>query len=233
MKKILPILLLVVALSGCDLGITGNGNVTEKAFPVEAFTTINASGTLDIFIRQDGSHKALVKTDENLMDLVEVYVENDVLYLSTKRNIRKAKAKSVYLSVDNLEALQLAGAISVQNAGQLKVASLNLESSGAAEIDLDLETSNLKAMFSGATEVELKGTAQRVNLEASGASELDWEDFSISELKMHCSGATEANVWVTDKLWLTLSGASDVVYKGKPTIERQKISGPASFKPKS
>jgi len=216
-------------LHGCDIGISGNGKVKEKAWPVEEFNAIKASGALDIIIRQDGNYKAMVKADENLHEYIEVYVRNGTLHLNTTRNIRNARAKEVYLSVGDLEDIDLSGATEVKSVGTLKANKLKLECSGASELDLELEVEDLRSSLSGASQITLKGMAKEVDIQASGASELEWFEFEIEELSLEASGACDAEVFVTKSLKVELSGASELEYKGQPKLEKSAISGASSI----
>jgi hypothetical protein len=87
----------------------------------------------------------------------------------------------------------------------------------------------LRLDISGASEVELMGTATSFSGECSGASELDAYEFVIKHCEIDVSGAADARINVTDMLEVEVSGAASVKYKGSPKL-RSDVSGAGSLR---
>lgn len=81
LAKYLPLSLLVLTLSACNLnidigGVHGDGNVqAESRATPKTFTEIKAANGLDVFITQDDSYSVRVEADENLLELIRTEVE--------------------------------------------------------------------------------------------------------------------------------------------------------------
>lgn len=228
MKKFLSLLVFPFILSSCVIGVSGNGNVEEQSRNVEAFDRIEASGMFELHLVQSEAHRLKVVADENLMDLIETYVEGGVLHIRTKESIREAKELDVYISMPELEKIDLSGAVEIDGKGVFTAKDLRIESSGAAQIDLEIEVEDLDLELSGATEIKLRGSAENVRIEASGASEMELFALRVRKMRVDLSGASELEVNVSEDLQIEASGASDIKYRGGAHVSRQNLSGAAS-----
>lgn len=228
MKNFLSLLLIPLLLSSCGLGVSGNGNVEEQNRKVEAFDRIEAGGMFELHLVQSETHRLKVVADENLIDLIETYVDGGVLHIRSKENIREAKELDIYIAVPELEKIELSGAVEIDGKGVFASKDLRIESSGAAQIDLEIKVEDLELELSGATEIELRGSAENVRIEASGASEIELFELKVRNMRVDLSGASELEINVSDDLQIEASGASDIKYRGGARISRQNLSGAAS-----
>jgi len=211
------------------MGVVGNGKVEEQNRDVDTFNAIHASGMFEIHLREGQSNQIKIVADENLLDLIETEVRNNTLHVRSRENISRAKELDLYISVPELNHLDLSGAVSVKGKGTLHSRNLEIESSGAAEIDLELETTRIRLSLSGASEITMSGRSESVSVDASGASEIKLGELECKTMSLNLSGASEVKAFVTEELEIDASGASDISYRGNPRI-RQDLSGAASLK---
>lgn len=95
---------------------------------------------------------------------------------------------------------------------------------GKAVINVpSLEAINL----TGASRVEVHGLTDELRANISGASKLDADDLWVKNMHLTVSGASKAEVNVTDSLWAQANGASKIEYQGNPSVQ-QSISLGAS-----
>ncbi len=92
MKKLALLLMLTftVVTIGCSCSynaIKGNGNEVTKEINVSDFSKIDASHAFDIEVVVGRNRDVKIETDENLMKYIEVFVENNTLYLQVESNI--------------------------------------------------------------------------------------------------------------------------------------------------
>ena len=98
--------------------------------------------------------------------------------------------------------------------------------SGASEVTGNIAISgDAQFNLSGASRVELEGSANDVIIRASGASNLKLADFSVHNADVSLSGASDATVNLDGRLDADLSGASNLSYIGEPTMGDIDISG--------
>jgi hypothetical protein len=79
--------------------------------------------------------------------------------------------------------------------------------------------------LSGASNLELEGSAKDVTIECSGASNIALPVFPVDNADIRLSGASNAIVNVSNRIDLDLSGASVVEYIGSPRLGNINISG--------
>lgn len=233
MKRILSLLFVTSLLSSCMVGVSGNGHVDEETRKVENFDGIDVGGMFEIHLVQSANYDVKVVADENLMELIETYVEGGVLKISSRENIRKAKELDIYISAPNYNSLDLSGAVTVDNKGSIRSTDLSINSSGASEINMNIDTQKLNLDLSGASEVRLSGIAEYVNISASGASDMEMFELKTKEMKLSLSGASEVDCNVSEDLQIDASGASEINYIGSATISRKDLSGASSINNKN
>ena len=107
--------------------------------------------------------------------------------------------------------------------GVLKICGVN-DHRGKAVISVpSLEAINL----TGASRAEVHGLTDELRANISGASKLDADDLWVKNMHITVSGASKAELNVTDSLWAQANGASKIEYQGNPSVQ-QSISLGAS-----
>jgi hypothetical protein len=87
--------------------------------------------------------------------------------------------------------------------------------------------SEFKTVISGASVVNLRGSASTLDAEITGASVLKGFNFPVVSADIVATGASHGNVTVADDLNAVASGASSVTYRGNPTVTSD-VSGSSS-----
>jgi len=210
-------------------GIKGDGDVVKEKRDVSGFMSLEVSGAFEVFLYQGKTESLTVEADKNLMDIIKTEVKGDKLRIYTDENIKSYTKMNIYLTFEELEMIDISGAVEVSSEDLLIFDELSLEGSGASELDLKMEVASLNADFSGASEINLSGMAKTAIFDLSGASEIDAVDFEVKHCELDVSGASDARLFVTDNLEVNVSGAASVRYKGSPQLSSD-ISGAGSLK---
>ena len=90
----------------------------------------------------------------------------------------------------------------------------SLQSSGHADIDI-----------SGASRIELTGSASNVSLHVTGASHAYLDRFPVQDVNILLSGASHGTIYVNGKMNANISGGSHLSWLGKPTLGDIEITG--------
>jgi hypothetical protein len=165
----------------------------------------------------------------NLLALYTSKVENDTLIIENKQCIRGDNPVKIRVSFDKLERLETSGTGNVRSAGKLSGDSLELATSGAAEIYLDLDVGSLKTGSSGASEMHLTGRAKSHSVDMSGAGELVAPKLEVEDYTIDISGAGNCEINASKNITLDVSGAGDIKLHGHPKILKQTFSGAGSL----
>jgi len=235
MKKVKLTILALVAgfaisgLSSCVFNcIHGSGHQVSEDRKVGEFSRISISGGYKVILKQDSSFSIKITGDDNLMKYIKTNLEGDKLRIYNKKNFCNSGQIVVNIGVKNLEQIKASGAVEVESDGKLVTKDLNIDLSGATKVTLDLNAANVTTSGSGATELNLKGQATSHNIDISGVGHVYALDFIVGSCDIESSGAGHCEVNVLNNLNVHSSGASEVKYKGHPSISNDK-SGASSI----
>ncbi len=213
MKKLTIFLLaifLVTAL-GCSCSfnsIEGNGTTTTKTYDVPEFSKIDASHAFEIDVVVGTTQYVKVRTDENLLEYVRVFVKDETLYLEVKNNANLNGDVKVLISTKSLNEVDLSGACKI-----------NIE---------NIKTDNFRMDVSGACKGVLSGTVENLNLDLSGATKLNTVELIAQNLNIDMSGASKLKVYCENSLTVDGSGASKITVYGNPKTTKTDFSGASS-----
>jgi hypothetical protein len=219
--------------SGCTYafhGIRGNGNVIKQERQISSFTSLEVGGAFKVFLTQGDKEALTVEADENLMDAIKTNVIGNTLKITTSEDISDSKALNIYLTISKLEEMEISGACKLTCESKLNLNDLDLECSGASDVELKLAANDLDLDFSGASQVDMFGSANEVSLDLSGASDLNALELEAEKYTADISGASHASIFVKSELSVDVSGAASLKYKGDPKLVQTDVSGAGSLK---
>lgn len=208
---------------------------SKQQLLLKDFDEINAEGNFTLQIKKDKDFAVWVYGDDQFVNNLEVDITGNKLNIETSKRFmewfRDKKHQSrVEISLPSLTKLNVSGANNSTISG-FDQDELNIEINGASKSELKIDAKTLNIEINGASEVELTGKGKVMVAEINGASSMDAFDFETSDCTLEVNGASSADVYVTDKLDAEASGASNIVYKGFPSVTPD-VSGFSSIKPK-
>jgi hypothetical protein len=209
----------------------GTGNFVKEDRAVSNFSKLDIGGAFKVYLSQGDQEKLTVEADQDeLKEIITEVVGNKLKIYTDSDWGSRLHEMTIYLTFKNLDYIDFSGAVEVKGEGLLNFTDLNMDISGAAEIEMAMKADKFDAEFSGASEIDFSGNCKSGYLELSGASEFDAQDLEFQDLSIEVSGASEAKVWATGTLSIDASGASDIRYKGSPKVTVDE-SGASSVKP--
>lgn len=218
--RYLFILAIALVAYACNLSVVGNGTVASRTVSVGEFDEIEVSGAFEIFIRQSNSCGLEIELDENLFQYLDIDDGGGELDISSDRTIRKAEARNLYITVRDLEKIQINGANELETRGGIRGKNLEVEANGASEMRLEFYGERLRIKANGGSELRFKGEVDDLEIEVNGASEIESLEMLALRADVDVSGAAEVKLWVEDQLDVSANGASEVEYRGNPKISK-------------
>lgn len=195
------------------------------------FHGISVGSSFDVLLVQSNEEAVAVSSsDPKFMGNIRVEVKEGILHIGIangKWNVGNKKLKA-YISLKNIDRLNISGACNVVIEGSIKAEKLNVDLSGASDLGGRLQVDNLLVDLSGASDMKASGMATQLTISASGASKFKGFDLATDFCNAHASGASDIRVTVNKELSVKASGASDVDYKGEGVIRDIKTSGAGS-----
>ena len=149
MKKLNYVLLLalIIGTSACYLSphetIYGSGNVVTDEREIEDFTGLKVTSGIDVIIRQGSDISLELEADDNLHDVIKTEVVDNTLRIYTKKNIRKAKSKKIYLEYRDLNTIRISSAGDVTGENTLHTDILDIDFSSAGDLELDVQAEKI------------------------------------------------------------------------------------------
>ena len=258
MKKILFALLLLagfVVNAQENKSIVYDENAQQRKVP--SFTAISVSSAIDLYLTQSNKNEVAVSaTNDEIRDhiITEVVGGTLIIRLGDKgswfswRKWGKYKTKA-YVSIQDIDALTASGASTVHLVNTIESPKMRIKLSGASDFKGNIKAGVLMYQLtgasdykgeviansididgSGASSIELIGRVDDLAIEVSGASDAKLYNLTAKGALLRASGASNIGVTVTEILRANSSGASDINYKGNPTVKESNNSGASSIR---
>ncbi|MBX4205257.1 MAG: DUF2807 domain-containing protein [Candidatus Doudnabacteria bacterium] len=210
------------------------GNVETRTLQVSGFTKVDASSAYRINITSGKDYAVKVVGHTRDLDESNFAVEDGTLKLNHKGKICFFcwnDAVTVTITTPALDSIKGTGAVDYA-VGSFSGANFSIDLSGASKAVIEsLTESSTTIELSGASSTTVSGKSKLINLDLSGASRFDGTNFVSEEATADASGASHAQIYATKTLSAEASGASSILYKGDPKIDKQDESGSSRIRP--
>ena len=200
---------------------------------IPAFHAIDIGHNFELILTQSGEEKLAVSADNKKnADMIQAEVKNGILRLSPgegrwEKGNRNLKA---YLSVKDIDAINLTGAAKIKIVNALNLQDLSLNLSGASNFNGELNIAKrLTVLLEGASDIYLKGAANEMWVISNGASDIKGYDFTVAICHINVSGASGVKITAEKEIYINASGASNVYYKGNANIKEVKANGASNI----
>ena len=183
--------------------IRGNGNITTQTRSAGQFNSIDVSGSIDVYVKQDSTPSIKVEADDNLQQYVETINDGNVLRIKTEEgyNLNSSRQIKVYVSSAMFKKFEASGACNIFSDGNIKSSSdIDVDLSGSCDATLDISAPKISADLSGACTVKLKGQTKDFKIQGSGSTNIKCFDLVAENVDLDISGAGDAEVYASAKL---------------------------------
>jgi len=201
-----------------------------------AFTAVEASGGVDLYLTHGTGNSYLVEAEANQMEFVTVEVSNGRLLVSysPKKMLRlKGSTVKVYVTFKQIEEIKASGASNIYSENVIEGKQLSVTTSGASDVKMEVVADILVLKSSGGSDIKLKGKVGTLNAISSGGSDIDARNLEVLRADLKASGGSDIIARVAEELSATASGGADITYYGNPTIINRKVTGGADIKRKN
>lgn len=247
---VLPITLMV-GINGCIAGvITGSGKIQTKTYEFADFSHITISHAFKFDITASDVYSLSITADDNLFQFMTINQISDTLIIDLDPTYSYLNTTETgKISLPDLKSLSISGAsqanisgfssthsaiftcsgASILNIADLISGDTTFDVSGAAKVSGKANIGNVKFTLASAGNVTLDGTATTASIDASGGSQLSLSNFPVTNASVVLSGGSTANINVSGKLDVDMSGGSQLYYSGKPNLGQVSVSGGATL----
>lgn len=237
MKIQLVIFLLVVSFFSCSLdypiisGIKAEGPIVKEKINLDEFNSLHLMISGNVQIKQGDSQEVEIEAPQNIIDLLNRDVQGKSWKIKFEKNIRNAEKINLYITVKELHSATVSGSGSIEGLNNFTTnEESNFIISGSGNIDLSIESPEIKAVISGSGTIQLSGETQSVEAAISGSGDIEAYQLKSEEVKIAISGSGDGYFDVKEFLKASIVGSGSVFYKGNPKIEAS-ITGSGKVKP--
>ena len=213
--------ILVFTFQSCMVGqirpiVKGSGHVVTEEREAGYFNVVKVSSGIDVYLSQGDKEAITVEADDNLLKYIKTEINGNTLKVYSDANIRRAKAKKVYVTIKDIEKIYVSSAGDVVGENTIKTSELYLSASSAGDIKLNVITDELTCDIGSSGDMSLEGTAGELKADLSSAGDLNAYDLKTRIATVSTSSAGNAKIFVTENLKANASSAGDIYYMGDP-----------------
>ena len=212
--------------------VKGNGNIITEQREGLVAHRIRLAGFMDVELSQGSATTVKVEADENLQEYIITEMEEGVLVVKMRSNIRFINSEriKIYITTDKLEQLTLSGSGNITGTNKFTESDrLKLRLSGVGDLKLDLNTPELDAELSGSGSLALSGETRDAKIQINGVGNCDAENLKAENASVKIAGSGDIRIFADTKLDVTIRGNGSVYYKGAAAVS-QKVSGNGEVK---
>lgn len=231
MRKITIILIVITALllAGCgktpqtprsnDLVVHGSGTIISKEIDVTEFDRLEAGLHFDLTIRHGDDYQLTVLSDDNFIEYIDVKQVGTTLSLG----LDPGYAYNIYDVTLQVEATlpDLVGLTLNQSSHAwidqaFSTDTFTAELTGSGSLEGELQAAKASFKLSGASAVNLSGSAETLRLDSCGNSIANLERFTAVEAVLEVSCNSITSIRVNGSLDVNASQNAQVFYSGEP-----------------
>jgi hypothetical protein len=196
---------------------------------IKDITSIDIDIACQLVLVQGNSPNMEIVGEKDAVAKVKTEIRNGKLTLSSSCKRQCKEDVVVKIEVKDLKRLGIGGVVEMKNVRTLAFADFELDISGVANIEMNLESESFKLESSGVANIDLLGKTNNTNMHISGVGNIDAKGFSAKNAKVCNSGIGNLTIDVEEKLDAEVSGLGTIYYTGNPTVNSY-VSGLGNIK---
>ena len=153
--------------------VKASKNYVTKDIKVDNFTKLSVAGSPDVtYTQKSGKPTVEVYTSDNIVDLLDIHVKDNTLYIGFKKNVSVSYNKlEVRVSAEKLNGIAVAG-------------------SGDVELKNGLKTDNLKIAVTGSGDISGNSiSCTDLDISIAGSGDINSSDITCNDLQVSVAGS--------------------------------------------
>lgn len=225
------------------LSIASFSQITKKTLELPEFKSIYNNSNYTVYLKQTNKQEVVIEALTEIYELTNVIVENGVLMVNVERkpdnpnksvwskidDLKLNPTMKVYVSLKNLNGLQVNGNGKIISENSLAASSITLSVSGNGSMDLDIKGDIVKAEVSGSGKIALKGYATSIDALLSGSGDINAFNCPLETAKVKVSGSGVCELNVTTTIEAIVLGSGSIKHKGNTKNTTKKVYGSGSI----
>lgn len=222
------ILMLVVILGitgSCDAQVNSkskSGSETRETRDVSTFSALDLSISANVYLKQGSSQSVELRGSSDDLEKVITEVSGSELKIKTRPGSWNLSRIDVFITMQDIDQLKIAGSGSIKNETAIKTNNLELIISGSGNINItDLSAQEISSVISGSGNISYSGssTVNSSKIIITGSGNVNAEGIVSKDLQVNVTGSGNCKVNASSSLNIQVTGSGDVYYKGDAVVD--------------
>jgi len=228
MKKVLFLLVCVMALASCRVNINGgfgtqiepSKNIVKKDYKLASFDEVVVRAVSNVMLIQDSVKSGVVEfsAPENYVELFDFNSHNGELGINFTQNNVNIEQEHVIVKVftSSLKKIRNIGASNVALDG-FQTDCLVVENSGVGNFNMaNLKTNSLEVKCSGVGNIMLNGQTKDAHYGCSGVGSIHAKDMKAEKVEARVTGVGNIDCYASESIDGKVTGVGSLKYAGSP-----------------
>ncbi len=194
------------------------------------FTKVSVGSGIDLFLTQGEPVNVTVEANDRDIDRIETKVEEGVLKVYMRNNVRWVRTRTVkvFVTMPEIARLTASGGADIRGTATINTQQIRVDCSGGADVYLSVLASDVYLSASGGADIDIKGETLTLNASASGGADIDAGNLKAQKAVVEASGGADVSVNASEEIKAHASGGGDIYYYGSPAKKAISKSGGGS-----
>lgn len=228
-QKLVILVLFLTTLNACTnvKSVNGKGPViTQTENHIGNFSGVVVSKGLRVVLAKGNKNEVTIKVNENLMELIEVFVKEDKLYITSEYPIRKATSKEIRVTYKNIKEVVVHSGSRITNTGVLKNKDLKVVAHSGASANLNLRSDILTCKVHSGSKLVVSGFTNSSIMESHSGATLNALDLKSKKTTASSHSGATLKVFSSHSLNAHAHSGASIRFAGNPEhVVRKKHSG--------
>lgn len=205
-------------LTACFVEDPGPRQETERQYTMVDFDRLEMGSGFHIDVEHGDFFSVSVRGDRrNIEDLI-VEKQGSTLIIRYHNFRERRHDTFINITMPELRAVNFSGGSESHVYDFTEAEEMDVHLSGGSVCQLETDATTVSTTISGGSYLSLRGTGQQLHADVSGASALKAFHFPVPKADIELSGASDAEITVSNELNIVATGASHLVFRGNPAV---------------
>ena len=191
--------------------VKASKNYVTKDIKVDNFTKLSVAGSPNVtYTQKSGKPTVEVYTSDNIVDLLDIHVKDNTLYIGFKKNVSVSYNKlEVRVSAEKLNGIAVAG-------------------SGDVELKNGLKTDNLKIAVAGSGDISGNSiSCTDLDISIAGSGDINSSDITCNDLQVSVAGSGDMklNNVTANFTRASVAGSGTAILSGSTQAAEYSVAG--------
>ena len=207
--------------------IEGSGNVTKEKRMVQGdFKKVSVNNAIELVIEQAAVTEIVVEADDNIQNDIKISVHDGTLEIHSEHGNFSNATRRVIVKMPIIDKIEASSAATVKSQSVIEGQNIELETSSAANMDVNVESDNISLDSGSGSSINIEGKALTLKTSASSGSTIDAKRLLANEIDADASSGASLNIHPIVRLKAEASSGASINYDTTPKIiEKNTNSG--------